>query len=82
MSDFWSGFLVGVGAAGLFGLVLQQFRLSRKKWQAMTRPQKVEVATSKTPWQVTFAGLEAGCLIVVGLLLIGVVLWLMLASPI
>jgi high-affinity Fe2+/Pb2+ permease len=81
MSDFWGGFLVGFLAAGLFGLALQQFRLWRKKWRAMTEPQKVELKTSKTPWQVVSGGFQVGCLVIVIILSIGLILWALLESP-
>jgi len=81
MSDFWVGFFVGLGTAGIFGFSLQQLRLWQKQWQAMTKPQQVQVKTSRTPWEVVSAGLQVGCAVGVALIVIAVILWLLFASP-
>ena len=82
VSDFWVGFVVGFAVAGVLGFSLQQIRLWQKKWSAMTQPQRVEVKTTKTPWQVVSTGLQVGCVVIVALILIGVIVWLVLGSPI
>jgi hypothetical protein len=82
MNNFWVGFLAGVVAAGILGFALQQIRLLQKSWKAMSQPQSVQVKTSKTPMQVVASGLQVGCVIIVMLILLGVVLWLVLGSPV
>ena len=87
MSDFWVGVVIGFFAAGIFGFILWKFRLWRKEWRAVVKQQKGEVVVNgqllskKTPWQVILTGFQAGCLIVMTLLLIGVILWVLLGSP-
>ncbi len=78
--DFWLGLIMGFVAAGVVGSAWQAWGLS-KKWRAMTKPQRVEVSTSKTPWQVISTGSQAGCVLIVAVVLIAVILWLLLASP-
>lgn len=76
--DFCTGLLVGFLAAGVMGFLLQQFYLSYKKMTEATRPQVIVATTKKTPAQVVTSSIQAGCLLVVTILFVGLMLWLLL----
>jgi len=81
VSDFWLGLVVGFIAAGIFGFAAQWFSLRQAEWQDMNKPQKITLLTKKTPLEVVLAGLRAGLLIILAIVVIGVFVWLVLESP-
>jgi hypothetical protein len=76
--DFCSGFLIGFLAAGIMGFLLQQFYLAYKRMTEANRPQVIVAATRRTPAQVVGSSIQAGCLLIVAIVFLGVMFWLIL----
>jgi hypothetical protein len=78
--DFWSGFLTGFLAAGLFGFAIQQLSFHYQRLKKIGQPQTTVAKTADTPGGVVGRAMESGCMLVVIAILLLAGCWLLATS--
>lgn len=78
--DFCAGFLLGTLVAGVMGFLLQQLYLAYKRMTEASRPQVIVATTRRTPAEVVVSSIQAGCLLIAAIVVLGVILWLLLEA--